>query len=373
MRPKPAKSAVVKPDRETRACQDFLLGAKLFWTRRLYRELQVEYLEKVRERGGREPASFEEAERMMESSATYQFFGWFERHLQRLKYSGPHGIVGAVERQREELEGALGEAAALPDEHLRLDPSIEMPRYFTAVDFHQHPGGVAGDELAGFVYEYGRKTTTPNHIHEDDLHRRLAEACPRGNYRRILDFGCGIGKSTYPFRDLYPEAEVHGVDISAPCLKLAHLRAGESGREIFYSQQNLERTDFPDGYFDLIHTTFIQHELPPAALAKVTAEAYRLLAPGGYYVNLDFHSAPGGMFGRLMHFGHARRNNEVFMRSFHESDYEGLLRKVGFGEVEMRPFDDGTGPITNPETLPANWRFPWQLFVSRKTEGKEKN
>lgn len=350
----------VKPNRSTRAYQDFLLGAKIFWTRRMYQALYEEYKQRTK---GAEPADFHEAEKLMDG-ALYSFFGWFERHLQRLKYSDKdYGLVAAVNRQRDELLQVLNEIQ--PDERLKLNPSIEFPRYYKAVDFHQHPGGVAGDELAGFVYEYGRKTTTPNHIHEDDLHFRLTEAVPQGDYKRILDFGCGVGKSTYPFKLKYPEAEVHGCDISAPCLKLAHLRATEAGLEIYYSQQNMEATDYPDNYFDLIHTTFIQHEFPLKALEKITREAFRILKPGGLYVNLDFHSAPGGAFGKLCYFGHSKRNNEVFMRAFHDFDYLGLLKNIGFSSAEMLPFDDGTGFVAQGE-VPKNWRFPWQLFVSRK-------
>ena len=358
--------AQVRPDRTTRAYQEFLLGAKLFWTRRLYKELYALYQEKVAEQGGKAPQSFEEAEALVDRSDLYQFFGWLERHIQRSKYSGPFGIINTVDNQRDELLQALNEATIQDSPYLKLNPSLEVPRYFTEVDFHQHPGGVGGDELAGLAYEYGRKTTTPNHIHEDDLHHRLAAACPKGDFKRILDYGCGIGKSTYPFKDMYPQAEVYGVDVSAPCLKLAHMRAQESGREIFYSQQNIEQTDFPDDYFDLIHTTFMLHEMPKSAIRRMTAEALRILKPGGYFVNLDFHSAPGGAFGKLIHYGHAKRNNEVFMRSFDQLDYLTIQRELGFGLTEMRPFDDGTGLITDPTTVPTNWRFPWQLFVAQK-------
>lgn len=368
MTPTPAakkEKIEVKPDRATRAYQDFLLGSKLFWTRRLYNAVYQEFQAKVAVRGGYEPQTFAETEEMMEGTL-YSFFGWFERHLQRLKYSDKeYGLVAAVDKQRDELLKALDEATATPDEHLRLNPNVTVPHYYQAVDFHQHPGGVASDELAGFVYEYGRKTTTPNHLHEDDLHFRKVAVAPSGDFKRILDFGCGVGKSTYPFKDKYPEAEVYGCDISAPCLKLAHLRAKESGREIFYSQQNMEQTNYPDNYFDLVHTTFIQHEFPLKALEKITREAFRILKPGGYYLNLDFHSAPGGAFGKLMYFGHSKRNNEVFMRAFHDSDYLGLLRDIGFSSAEMQSFDDGTGPVAQSE-VPKNWRFPWQLFVARK-------
>ncbi|GIU82803.1 MAG: class I SAM-dependent methyltransferase [Acidobacteria bacterium] len=357
------KRVEVRPDRSTKAYQDFLLGAKLFWTRQMYSALHKEYQDKVKARGGKEPETYAETEKMMQGPL-YSFFGWFERHIQRLKYSDKYyGLVAAVNRQRSELLEALENLP--PSKFLKLNPDIEFPHYYKAVDFHQHPGGVAGDELAGFVYEYARKTTTPLHIHEDDIHFRLAKAVPKGDYKRILDFGCGVGKSTYPFKDLYPEAEVHGCDISAPCLKVAYLRALESGREIYYSQENMEKTSYPDEYFDLIHTTFIQHEFPLKALEKITREAFRLLKPGGLYVNLDFHSAPGGVFGKFCYFGHSKRNNEVFMRAFHDFDYLGLLRKVGFKSAEMLPFDDGTGIVAQNE-VPKAWRFPWQLFISRK-------
>jgi SAM-dependent methyltransferase len=356
----------VRPDRTTRAYQDFLLGAKLFWTRRLYNELYALYREKVEEQGGTIPQSFEEAEALLDKNDLYQFFGWLERHIQRLKYSGPFGIVRTVDKQRNELIQALEEATREAGPYLRLNPDLEIPRYFSEVDYHQHPGGVGGDELAGFAYEYGRKTTTPNHIHENDLYYRLAAATPKGNFKRILDFGCGIGPGSYPFKEMYPDAEVYGIDVAAPCLKVAHLRAKEKGYEVFFSQQNFEHTDFPDNYFDLIHTVFIQHELPKKALRNAAAEAFRILQPGGYFVNLDFHDAPGGAFGKLLHYGHAKRNNEVFMRSFDQIDYTAMLREVGFDPVEMRPFDDGTGLISDPNTVPQNWRFPWQLFVAQK-------
>lgn len=361
-KPVQKRSIGIKPDRSAMAFQDFLLGAKLYWGSKIYRALYEEYQEKITRRA-EEPATFKETEEMMKGSL-YSFFGWLERHIQRLKYSDPgYGIIAIANKQRDELLRVLDEIQ--PSKYLRLNPSIEFPRYYKAVDFHQHPGGVSGDELAGFVYEYARKTTVPHFVHEDDLHFRMAKAVPKGDYKRILDFGCGVGKSTYPFKDLYPDAEVHGCDISAPCLKVAHLRAVESGREIFYSQQNMEKTDYPDEYFDLVHTTFIQHEFPLHALEKITSEAYRILKPGGLYVNLDFHSAPGGMFGKFCYFGHSKRNNEVFMRVFHEFDYIKLLKEIGFSEASMLPFDDGTGYVSEGE-VPKNWRFPWQLFISRK-------
>jgi ubiquinone/menaquinone biosynthesis C-methylase UbiE len=365
---KPLGSVEVVADRTTMAYQDFLLGAKLFWSKKLYKKVHEDYLDAIEKRDT-PPQDTDSVEDMMKNSSAYQFYGWLERHIQRLKYAGAYGIAPTVAKQREQFEEVLNAAAeeGLANGQLRLNPDIAMPRYYTAVDFHQHPGGVWGDELAGIVYEWARSTTTPLHLHVDDMHFRLADQCPAGDYKRILDWGCGIGKSTYPFALKYPDAEVYGIDIAAPCLKLAYLRAREKGLNIKYSQQLLEKTDFAANFFDLIHGTFMIHELPKPALKECVKEAFRILAPGGRFVLLDFHSPPGGVFGRFIIDGHARRNNEVFMRSLMETDFVGMLKEIGFKKVEMLPYDDSTGIISDPNTVPQAWRFPWQMFVAEKS------
>ena len=99
-------------DRATRAYQDFLLGSKLFWTRRMYREVKGVYDRSID--AAHPPATFEEAESAVREEPTYQYFGWFERHLQRLKYSGPLGIQATVNQHRDELNKEL-EAIDLKD------------------------------------------------------------------------------------------------------------------------------------------------------------------------------------------------------------------------------------------------------------------
>ncbi len=330
-----------------------------------YREDDVEARRRAQ---GKQPES-DHAELTLKETVDYQYFAWFERHLQRLKYSSARGVIRTVAAGQEGLEAALENSASegLEKGLLALDASFEYPRYYTAIDFHQHPGGVWTDNLAGFAYEYGRQTTTPLHVDPDDIHLRMAPATPRGDFRRILDWGCGTGKSTFPFAPLHPGAELHGIDLSAPCLKLAYLRSVERGIAVRWAQPNMEQTEFPDGHFDLVHSTFMLHEMPPPAIREAVKEAFRILAPGGWFVNLDFHSPPGGVFGDFIHYGHGRRNNEFFMRSFCEMDFLGFERSVGFETAEMRCFDDGTG-LYDRATVPPAWRFPWQLFVARKAE-----
>jgi len=348
------------PDEQ--AAQAFLRAAKLYWSGPMYRALYRDFLAR-----GLDQVDADRAERTLRGEPAYASFAWLERHLQQEKYSGPRGLLQAVDRQRNALRLLLDAAEhdGLCSARLELNPALVLPVWYIKADYHQHSGGVWSDELAGFVYELGRRTTMPAHLDPFAIHSLLTAAVTDGNYRRILDLGCGTGRSQFPFAARWPRAELHGIDISAPCLRLAHLTAGELGVDAWWAQRPCEQTGYPDGHFDLVHSTFLLHELPRSSIAALVDEAWRLLRPGGVSVHLDFHSPPGGSWGQFIHYGHARRNNEVFMRSFCETDFNGLQRAAGFIDVEMQPFDDGTG-LPAPGCAPDRWRFPFQLFIARK-------
>lgn len=345
-----------------RSYHEFLRAAKLYWSKDMYAALHSDFANR-----GLMSKTVDEAEREMRETSGYQFFSWFERNLQKEKYDSRLGLVAIAERYRKALEHEL-ECAKIDGESrglLKLSPSLSLPAYYTKTDFHQHPGGVAGDTLAGFIYELGRRTTMPLHLDPFGLHDAFARVIAKGSYQKILDLGCGTGRSTFPFARLYPEAEVHGVDFSAPCLTLAHRTAHELGLPVKWSQQNAEHMNFEDGYFDLVHSTFLLHELPVKVIESITHEVWRVLRPGGVFANLDFHSPQGGTWGDFIHYGHGLRNNEVFMRSFCEFDYIGFQRSIGFAPAIMTPFDDGTGRYDRTD-VPPQWRFPFQLFAATK-------
>lgn len=328
----------------------------------MYRALRRQFVAR-----GLDAAEPDQAERAMRGEPGYAFFCWLEHHLQREKYAGPRGLVHIAERQRAALLARLEEAAgdSMSSGLLELDPQLELPGWYVRTDYHQHPGGVWSDELAGFVYELGRRTTLPAQLDPYAVHQRFAAAVPDGDRRRILDLGCGTGRSQLPFALRWPEAELYGIDLSAPCLRLAHLNARELGVRAWWAQRRCEATGYPDAHFDLLHSTFLLHELPRRSVEALVREAWRLLRPGGHFVHLDFHSPPGGSWGAFIHYGHARRNNELFMRSFCETDFAGLQRAAGFEDIDMQLFDDGTG-LPGPDGISESWRFPFQLFIARK-------
>ena len=347
--------------RQFDAYQAFVLGAKVFWTRELYPSLRDRY-RAASERGApamRSPAAVDD---WLREDLDYAFYGWFERHLQRMKYSGRLGLVPAHEPHRERLTDMLN--ARLPEGLLELDPALTAPRYFTAVDIHQHPGGVCGDALAGVVYDRGARTTTPLLSKHLDLHHRFV-AMIRGEHRpqRIVDLGCGFGKSTRPLYTELRDASVLGIDISAPCLRLAAAEAASGqAANVRYRQATAEDTGEPEAAFDLVTSTMLLHEMPPPAIEAMIAESYRLLEPGGYAIHLDF-LADDDPFDRFIHYGHARRNNEPYMPPLNEMDLTSAHTAQGFKDVRIVPFEETPGARA-PDN--RSWRFPWAVVIARK-------
>jgi SAM-dependent methyltransferase len=302
-------------------------------------------------------------EAVMGTDPLYQYFGWFERHLQRMKYSGRHGLVPHFSTQRTQLADEL--KAGSESSLLTLSPDFVQPDYYVAVDIHQHPGGVWSDEMAGYVYERGARTTTPLLREDADLHHRFSrEVLTRaGDARRLVDLGCGFGKSSRPFYNQHRELDVTGVELSAPCLTLAARTADEDqARNVRFRQADAASTGLDAGAYDVVTSTMLLHEMPPSHIERTLQETYRLLVPGGLSIHLDFLTDEDP-FRRFIHYGHSRRNNEPFMPPLNEMDLEGAHRRAGFAAVEILPFEE------MPGTLAADfsaWRFPWAMIIARK-------
>ena len=104
---------------------------------------------------------------------------------------------------------------------------------------------------------------------------------------KIVDLGCTIGNNTLPYKEAFPDAEVHGIDVSAPCLRYAHARACALGVDVHFHQINAEETPFSDESFDLIVSRILLHETFAKALPQIMRECHRLLKPGGVMVHCD--------------------------------------------------------------------------------------
>lgn len=346
------------------AAQDFVLEAKRFWTTDLFSRVRQEFVNATDAKADDEATNAAAIADMLRSNTTYQYFAWLERHLQRLKYSGRYGLAPHYEERRDKI--LERRKARLQSTESTLDRSVAtpLPDYYTSFDTHQHPGGLWGSEVAGDVYECGARSTTPllGDQHED-LHWRFSRLVGElGQFRSILDVGCGFGKSTLPFASLFPQACVRAVDLSEPCLGYAAEKAIEKGADnVVYAHQDAAQLQFADEQFDLVTSTMLLHEMPPEHIRRYFAEAIRVLSPGGWMVNLDFYVLDDE-FQRFLHYGHSVRNNEPFMRSLAEMDLPADLKAAGFQDVRIARFEESAGAMANR----GEWRFPWTTIAARK-------
>lgn len=355
-------------EQDFRAGQDFVLAIKKRWTTQLYPRLHDKV--KSAAKAGTKGLSLADIEALLERDIDYQIFAWLERHLQKMKYSGPYGLDPYHAERADQLKGQLQADGA--DDRLVLDRKFAQPAYYQAVDIHQQPGGVWSHEMAGLVYERGARTTTPmmGQRHRD-LHQRftdqvLAKYQQLPDQPQILDLGCGFGKSTRPFWESLPDAHITGIDLAAPCLRLAAAEAARAGREnIQFRQADARDTGCLADSQDLVTSTMLLHEMPVSGLREMLRESHAVLKPGGWAVHLDFWLLRDA-FDRFIFNGHSQRNNEPFMRALLDLDIKAEARAAGFEAVELTAFAEAEG--IEPESWP-HWRFPWTVIAMQKPAG----
>ncbi|WP_456448191.1 bifunctional demethylmenaquinone methyltransferase/2-methoxy-6-polyprenyl-1,4-benzoquinol methylase UbiE [Oceanithermus sp.] len=138
----------------------------------------------------------------------------------------------------------------------------------------------------------------------DQRWRRLAvrlatEKAPR----RILDVATGTGDVALRLKRVRPAAEVVGADFTPQMLELARAKAERTGLDVRFVEADALALPFADASFDAVTVAFGFRNF--ADYERGLAEFYRVLAPGGRAVILEFPPPPEGLLGRAyrLYFG----------------------------------------------------------------------
>lgn len=339
--------------RDERARQGFVTAARAHMYGTIAKSLKTTYEHKVkpafRARTRRDPKTDLEVHRAIKHETVFKFYSRYRNAVQGLVY---RSVIPPIER---DLPALIARAQTLSQDTTRaagtltLDPMFAVPRYAGGLDVHLMPGNyhtdhVADDVAQGAIYEHGWLVFIRGIIGRLDAITHGVSRFVRARYpgfrpRKILDLGCTTGIHTLPWQETFPEAEVHGVDVAAPCLRFGHARAQSLGMPIHFHQMDGSATTFPDASFDLVTSCMVLHEMPIARVRALFKETRRLLRPGG--LMLHYELPPSKYMDPYSDFflnWDSYYNKEPFYRAFRAADPVKECRTAGFAKDDYVQF-----------------------------------
>jgi SAM-dependent methyltransferase len=290
----------------------------------------------------RAPRSALEVRRAMLPNPYFRAWSALRYTAQEMTWSS---VRPQIERDLPALVRAAGATARKRPRlgSLELDPALALPADMQKLDIHLMPGGfhsefLPNDVAAGAMYHHGTAVFAGGF----SLRARgggvaksiacyLKARYPKFRPARLLDLGCTVGGNLLPYLEVFPQCEAHGIDVCAPLLRYAHARAESLGVAAHYSQQNAERTRFPDAAFDIVCSSFFLHEHSVAVTRRVFREARRLLRPGGIMVHMELppDSETTPYYSFYLNWD-AYYNNEPHYAAFRSLDLKAEVLRAGF-------------------------------------------
>jgi SAM-dependent methyltransferase len=349
-----------RPNHDELARQRFVSLMKFFANGALEQHLAERYETMLKPRfqavAGHAPRDRAEARDLFEADGLFQHWGSMVYASQSFMWQSVGDTCRRIGPGFESRVAWLAERAARGEGSggtLTLNPQLVIPEPIASTDIHRQPGGYFHEDYPGDVhaaliyfgtlelYRTAKGLTANAPVGEPGIGRFIGSVAKRRypdlKPRRILDLGCGPGSETLGLKELFPEAEIHGLDLSAPFMRFAHAWAEEQGVEAHFRQADARDTGYPDGYFDLIVSHIVFHETWHEIAPAIFAEARRILSPGGVFLNADVPYQPTRMPipKQVTNDWQVRNNGEPFWTGFADTDVRERLRQAGFADAEI--------------------------------------
>lgn len=330
----------VAHDRDTCARQDFVSSVRSYLLNEMAAGMKQRYQETVEpalERQlGRKPTTQDEVHAAMKGNVFFKFYSAVRYNAQEMVW---RSVIPAIEAALPTMQAKAVALDGAAGGSLSLDPALEPPENVTAIDVHLMPGVYASPDTpaAGAIYDNGLAVFSAGFMGQglDDIGMSMAnyiaKRYPDFAPADILDCGCTVGHNTLAWKRSFPNAHVHGVDVSSSVLRYAHARAGSLGLAADFHQMDATALAFPDNSFDVVFSSMFLHELSVADIRRFMAEAHRVLRPGGLLVNMEL--PPNEALNPYDQFyldWDCYYNAEPYYRAFRDQSYEGLTQAGGF-------------------------------------------
>lgn len=176
-----------------------------------------------------------------------------------------------------------------------------------------------------------------------DLMLQLPEL-PRTREVQILDLGCGPGSLAFRAFQHYPNAHVVAVDADPVLLAMGRGVAGPRTDRIQFLQADIRRAKWWMAYdeaFDLVVSATALHWLSAENLKAVYRRIYRVLKPGGWFMNSD-HVASDDPVTQARYRQMLPARQQAALRATGVDDWDGFWR--------------GLADALSPLDLQALWR-----------------
>ena len=347
-------SLKVNPTRDECARQEFVSCLRGYILVDMATSMNRRYEEKVAPNFEAEhkrlPENGPEVHKAMKNDLYFKFYSSIRYNAQEMVW---RSVIPSIERN---LDGLIGQAKELRDDtgkasgSVKLDSNVEIPRNVSAVDVHLAPGCyhteyAPDDVAAGAIYDNGLSIFAANMMggNLDDIGESMANYVrlkyPDFHPEKILDCGCTIGHNSAAWAKTYPDAEVHAIDVSAPLLRYGNARAQSQGVAVQFEQMNATALQYEDESFDVVFTSMFLHELPLKDIRTFMAEAFRVLKPGGLFLNMEL--PPNDQMQAYDSFyldWDSYYNQEPFYKCFRDQNYEELCTSAGFEQEQCVQF-----------------------------------
>ena len=328
-------SLALRKDLDQRARERFTSSMRAWVLTDLASQMQADY-EKASQDTGQHHRSGEAVHQFLKDRDLFKWYSSLRCATQELVWQS---ILTAIAADPESVERINSPTEASHGGSLTLDATVQLPAYSEAMDVHLMPGNYqgSGDAEAGVVYDNGLEVFSFGVMGKnlDDIGHSMANYTrlkwPALNPELIVDVGCTIGHNTLPWKQAFPDAEVHGLDIASSCLKYGHARAEAFGVPIHFRQAGCDALPYEDDSVDIVFSSMFLHELPTHLIKAFFKEAHRILKPGGVLINMEL--PPNDALGAYDAFyldWDCFYNNEPFYKEFRDLSYTGLCTYAGF-------------------------------------------
>ncbi len=296
---------------------------------------------------GRAPKHRDEIIPAFEAQPHYQTWGSMVYTSQDLLWETVGDTVDRLRPEFEDRAKTILEKKK-PLGTLELNRDLNLPKPIADVEIHRQPGNyffentpedlTTGMLYMGAIVLYGaaKGFKTGAKVGGPRTAKKIIEVVeqkfPGFEPTRVLDMGCAIGTETTAYKERWPNAEVHGIDLSGPLVRYAHLWSEDKGLEMHYHQMNAAKTTYPDNHFDLIVSHILFHETWFDIQDQIMAETRRILMPGGHMVHGDVPYQPSvlPMTKQVTNAWQVDHNGEPYWTGFADRDVSDNMVEAGY-------------------------------------------